>query len=202
VFQPGRGNLYGDSDHSRCVSGCAEEGGFPQRVDLAAPLHSWFLRRGAGCPAELRLKSSTQQFSWVVLAHSSMLQAKGVLVGGCREWAPDHSRCECLRGRGELPPARRPGSASSLTVSAERRRPSSKTQSQVMNAAVHFSLTSSLRFHFETAPGAFPLDKNSEQIWSQNLQSIESSRDCCCGIVRSEFLFLFFVPFGRGARSL
>jgi hypothetical protein len=66
---------------------------------------------------------------------------------------------------------RRPGSASSLTVTAERCRPSRRTQSQVMNAAVHFSLTSSLRFRFfETALGAFPLDKDPKQIWFQNLQ--------------------------------
>jgi hypothetical protein len=52
--------------------------------------------------------------------------------------------------KGGLPPSRRPGSASSLSVSAARRRPSSKTESQVMSAAVGFSLASRLRFHFET----------------------------------------------------
>jgi hypothetical protein len=39
------------------ASGCVEGGGFPQRVDLVALLHSPFLRRGAGGPAELSLKS-------------------------------------------------------------------------------------------------------------------------------------------------
>jgi hypothetical protein len=100
--------------------------------------------------------------------------------------------------KGGLPPSRRPGSASSLSVSAARRRPSSKTESQVMNAAVDFSLTSRLRFHFETAPAAFPLDKDSEQIWSKNLQSNESSRDCCRGIVRSGFLFFYFCALREG----
>jgi hypothetical protein len=74
---------------------------------------------------------------------------------GCREWAPDHSRWEWLRGRG-LPPTRRPGSASSLSVSAARRRLPSRTQSQVLNVAVLFNPISNFRLHFETAHSAFP----------------------------------------------
>jgi hypothetical protein len=37
-------------------------------------------------------------------------------------------------------------------------------------------LTSSLRFRFfETVPGAFPLDKDPEQIWFQHLESNETA---------------------------
>jgi hypothetical protein len=114
-----------------------------------------------------------------------------IRANSCREWAPDHSRCEWLRGRGGLPPARRPGSASSLSVSAARRRLPSRTQSQVLNAAVLFNPISNFRLHFETAQSAFSLDKDSEQIRSQNLQSNESSRDCYRGIVRSEIFFFY-----------
>jgi hypothetical protein len=61
-----------------------------------------------------------------------------------------------------------------------------------MKVAALFNPISNFRLHFETAHSAFPLDKDSEKIRSQNLQSNESSRDCCRGIVRSEtFLSLF-----------
>jgi hypothetical protein len=39
------------------AGGCVEGGGSPERVDLAALLHSQFLRRSAGSTAELILKS-------------------------------------------------------------------------------------------------------------------------------------------------
>jgi hypothetical protein len=45
--------------------------------------------------------------------------------------------------RGGLPPARRPGTASSLTVSAERRRPSNKTQSQRCCSLLSYTCTTS-----------------------------------------------------------
>jgi hypothetical protein len=91
----------------------------------------------------------------------------------------------CVEGEAS---ARRPGSASSLSVSAARRRLPSRTQSQAMNVAVLFYRISNFRLHFESSLSAYPLDKDSEQIRSRNLQSNESSRDCCRWIiVRSDF---------------
>jgi hypothetical protein len=103
-------------------------------------------------------------------------------VARCREWAPDHSWCEWLRGRGGLPSARRPGSPSSLSVSAARRRQSNRTQSQVMNVAALFNPISNFRIHFETAHSAFPstrtLSKSVQETPKQRKLTRLLSRHC------------------------